>query len=121
MKLTENFRRGAENFVVGVLIGGVWLALSFCLMLWMAVVFPGSIFSTLLFLVPFGAGNIPIALGFSFLRKHHVASGVLTAAILASIWMAHHQEQQALYGVQQSGKTFTSAAKQHFRHVYRGE
>ena len=119
--LTDNFRRGAENFVGGVILGGVWLAVSFYLMLWMAAVFPGSVFSSLFFLVPFGVGNIPVALGFTYYHKHHVASGILTVAILTSIWMAHNQEQQALYGVQQSGKTFTSAAKQHFRHVYRGE
>jgi len=109
--------------VGGVLVGGVWLAASFYLILWMSVLFPGpdSLFSALFFLVPFGAVNIPVALGFTFFHKHHVASGIVTVAILTSIWMAHDWEQKALFGVQQSGKTFTSAAKQHFRHVYRGE
>lgn len=119
----DNFRSAAEDFVGGVFIGGVWLAASFFLIFWMALLIPGldSLFAALFFLVPFGAGNIPVALGFTFFHKHHVASGILTVAILAGIWMAHRSEQQALYGVQQSGKSFSSAAKQHFRHVYRGE
>jgi hypothetical protein len=79
------------------------------------------VFSTLFCLFPFGAGNIPVALGFTFYHKHHVASGILTVAILTSIWMAHDWEQPSLYGVQQSGKSFSSAAKQDVRHVFRGE
>jgi hypothetical protein len=79
------------------------------------------LFSAVFFLIPFGVGNIPVALGFTFFHKHHVASGILTVAILANIWMAHRYEQQSLYAIHQSGKSFGAAARQHFRHVYRGE
>jgi len=121
--LTDNSQRAASDFVGGVLIGGVWLAASYCLMILVAALFSGSyaLSSALFFLVQPNVGNIPLALGFTFFHKHHVASGILTVAILTNVWMAYHWEQQSFYGVQQSGKSFTSAAKQHFRHVYRGE
>jgi hypothetical protein len=121
--LTDNFHRAASDFVGGVLIGGVWLAASYYLMILVAVLFSGSyaLTSALFFLVQPNVGNIPLALGFTFFHKHHVASGILTVAILTNVWMAYRWEQQSLYGVRQSGKSFTSAAKQHFRHVYRGQ
>ena len=121
--LTDNFHRAAPDFVGGVLIGGAGLVASYVLMVWVAVLFSGTgaLSAALFFLVQPGVVNIPVALGFTFFHKHHIASGILTVAILTNIWMAYRWEQQSLYGVQQSGKTFTSAAKQHFRHVYRGE
>lgn len=121
--LTENFHRVASDFVGGLLFGGAGLLASYVLMVLVAALLSGTgaFLSAVFFLVQPWIINIPVAMGFTLFRKYHIVSGILTVAILINIWMAYSWEQKSLYGVQQSGKTFTSAAKQHFRHVFRGE
>ena len=118
----DKFFRAAPGFAVGVLIGLAWMiAFHYLMTLFFGVVlFGGSIPWYFLLLHPF-LSVIPVAVGFSVFRRHHVTSGILVVTIVFMLLGTYESEQRALYGVRQSGSSFSAAARQHFRHIWRRE
>ena len=106
--------RVLPGFTIGLLIGLSWPYWIFAI----SFLFRGRL--PWYFGMPFLI-ILPVAIGFSLFRKHNVVSGILVIAIAFLLIDTHRSEQRAIYGVRQSGRSFSSAAMQHFRHVWRSE
>jgi len=118
----DKFFRVAPGLAVGVLIGLAWMmAFRYLMTLFYGVVLlGGSIPWYSLLLHPF-LSVIPVAVGFSVFRRYHVTSGILVVTIVFILLGTYESEQRALYGVRQSERSFSGAAMQHFRHIWRRE
>jgi len=116
--IADTFQRVAPGFIFGCLFGLAWFGAFgyLTLLLAAAALFGGSVPRYFILFTP-SLSILPVAVGFSLFRKHNVVSGLLVAAIVLVLFSVPALEQRALYGVRQSGKSFTSAAIQHFRQV----
>lgn len=56
---------------------------------------------------------VPLALALSLFRKHNVVSGILVVAILCTVYGGVQTKKLADYSIARSGKSFSSAVKEH--------
>jgi hypothetical protein len=57
---------------------------------------------------------IPLAIVLSLFRRHNVVSGILTVAILFTVYAGVQTKKLADYSIARSGRSFSSALKEHF-------
>ena len=124
MSVVTDKRRDAAwlgEVIVGLLLGFVWSIAFLYLPLILGGMFPDPTSPFVQFLFRPGISIVFLILGLKVIRKERIVSGVLVVAILFNVWMALHWATRASYVVQLSGKSYASAAGEHFGRIWKGK
>jgi hypothetical protein len=101
-------------FLLGSCIGCFWfLGFGYLSMIFSVLPMWGEVPRYYVFFYP-SFSIVPLALILSLFRRHNVVSGILVVAILFTVYAGVQTKKLADYSIARSGRSFSSALKEHF-------